>query len=272
MNFAPEIASSGLSVTGPVRENNQDSIHLPGPSHSPELGWLYAVADGMGGYSGGEIASRLTLDTLNKAYSRLDHPDPKFLRTAVESANLFVYQKAQQLGMGRMGTTLTAAYILGNMLYLAHVGDSRAYLIRNQKASCLTADHTVVGDMMRAKLIPQDKVRTHAQRSKLTKAIGLGMFVQPDFTSHRLAEGDSLVLCTDGLWSVIQDDDFARVTSRESTPESVARELIELALYRETDDNASAVVFHISKISEPAADSIQKKPIKWINFLGKFSR
>ena len=126
---------------------------------------------------------------------------------------LQVYQKAQQLGAGRMGTTLTAVYIFGNTLYLTHVGDSRAYLIRDKRATCLSADHTTVGDMVRSKLLSPDKLRTHAQRSVLTKAIGISLFVQPDITEHRLQEGDRLVLCSDGVWSVVQDEDFARIAS-----------------------------------------------------------
>jgi len=106
-----------------------------------------------------------------------------------------------------MGTTLTAAYILGNTLYLAHVGDSRAYLIRDGRLVCLTSDHTMVGDMVRSKLISHDKIRTHAQRSYLTKSLGTTLFVQPDITQQKLREGDRLILCSDGVWSVVEDEE-----------------------------------------------------------------
>src|SRR5258707_8714271 len=104
-----------------------------------------------------------------------------------------------------MGTTLTAAYVYGDVLYLAHVGDSRAYLIRDGRSICLTSDHTTVGDMVRSNLISSDKIRTHAQRSILTKSVGTALFVQPDIIQQRLREGDRLVLCSDGVWSVIED-------------------------------------------------------------------
>ena len=144
-----------------------------------------------------------------------------------------------------MGTTLTAAYVLDSTVYLVHVGDSRAYLIHNGRSVCLTTDHTTVGDMVRTKLISPDKVRTHAQRSILTRAIGLGLLVKGDISQHKLYEGDHLILCTDGIWSVIQDDEFAKLIQDNPTPAEISRKLVDLALQRETDDNASVIVLRM---------------------------
>jgi protein phosphatase len=213
----PEIESGGLSVVGPVREDNQDSILLP--VNGQEDGHLLAVADGMGGYAHGGLASLLALETFSEVLASQNGSSvSRTLQRGVEASNLMVYQRAQQLGVGRMGTTLTAAYVLGDMLYLTHVGDSRAYLIRDGRAACLTADHTVVGEMVRAKMISPDKIRTHAQRSILNKAIGIGLFVQPDIIQKKLRVDDRLVLCSDGVWSVIDDDDFARVAAKDVHP------------------------------------------------------
>ena len=144
--YLPVIECSGLSNIGPVREDNQDSIHLPDGSHPPESGLLYAVADGMGGYTHGAVASALAIQRLAETlYNGNGKPNPKSLRRGVETANISIYKAAERLGTGRMGTTLTAAYILEDDLHLIHVGDSRAYLIRDQQATCLTADHTTVG-------------------------------------------------------------------------------------------------------------------------------
>jgi serine/threonine protein phosphatase PrpC len=269
--YLPEIECGGLTVVGPVREDNQDAIHLPNGQSAPERGLLYAVADGMGGYAHGAVASTLTLEVLSRAVFEEALPNPKALRRGVENANFSVYKTAQRLGGGRMGTTLTAAYVLGDMLHMAHVGDSRAYLIRDGQASCLTADHTTVGDMVRANLISPDKIRTHAQRSILTKAVGLNLFIQPDLSKVKLQEDDCLILCSDGVWSVVEDDEFARV-ARDARVGEISRNLIDLALGRQTDDNASAVVFRLRKLIPVPADRGAGQHAGWLHHLRKLAR
>lgn len=266
--YIPEIESSGLSVIGSVREDNQDSIYLPDGQYPSEMGLLYAVADGMGGYNHGSVASSLAIESLVDALFDRDTPDPKALRSGIEKANIEVYKAAQRLAAGRMGTTLTAAYILNNTLHLAHIGDSRAYLIRDDRSVCLTADHTTVGDMMRSKLIPPEKVRTHAQRSVLTKAIGLGLFIQPDIDQYKLHEGDTLVICSDGLWSVVQDNEFASAVA-ELSPEAISQNLINLALARETDDNISVVVLRVHKLTPVPIEPESGQKTNWFQRLRK---
>ena len=257
----PEFDVSGLSHVGPVREDNQDAIQLPESHHSHERGWLFAVADGMGGYAHGRMASTLALQKIFATYyGERALPAERALRRGIESANLGVYKEAQRLGAGRMGTTLTAASVIGNTLCLAHVGDSRAYLIRDQRAICLTDDHTTVGELVRMKVLPPDKVRTHAQRSILTKGVGLTLFVKPDIIKHTLKEGDSLVLCSDGVWSVIEDHEFAHLASQTKGARELSQSLINLALERQTDDNASAITAHIQGLSpSPANNHHQRK-------------
>jgi protein phosphatase len=270
--YIPEIESDGLSVVGPVREDNQDSIHLPQEKQAAESGLLFAVADGMGGYSHGGVASLLALESFSGILaSQNGASTSRVLQRGIESANLKVYQKAQQLGAGRMGTTLTAAYVLGEMLHLAHVGDSRAYLIRDRRATCLTTDHTAVGDMVRAKILSPDKIRTHAQRSVLNKAIGIGLFVQPDIAQHKLREDDRLVLCSDGVWSVIEDDDFARVAAEKSPVDLISQNLIDLALHHGTDDNASVVVLHLKKLMAVSAEHESQQKNNWFQKLRKLA-
>jgi len=270
--YVPEIESGGLSVVGPVREDNQDSIRLPNDEHPVGTGLLFAIADGMGGYAHGGVASLLALESFSSTLaSQNGNPIPKALQRGVETANLQVYQRAQQLGAGRMGTTLTAAYVFGEMLYLAHVGDSRAYLIRDGHSICLTADHTTVGDMVRSKLISSDKIRTHAQRSVLTKSIGTALFVQPDIIQQKLKEGDRLVLCSDGVWSVVEDEDFARIASQPSSVNEISQNLIDLALHHDTDDNASVVVFHLRRLVPTSTEneSHKEKTTSWFQNLRK---
>ena len=267
------IESSGLSHIGPVREDNQDSIYLPGGFHPPELGFLYAVADGMGGYTHGAVASSLAIQKLTETlYNGNGKPNPKTLRHGVESANLSVYKAAERLGAGRMGTTLTAAYIFDDTLHLVHVGDSRAYLIRDRQATCLTADHTTVGDLVRTKLITADKVRTHSQRSILTKAVGIGLFVKPDISMHKLQEEDCLILCSDGVWSVIQDEEFAQTVTESVGIDQVSQNLVNLALARETDDNVSVVAVHIRELLPALPETQQHLKAGWFRNRRKLAR
>ena len=269
------IESSGLSDIGPVREDNQDALHLPDQKRSPETGILYAVADGMGGYANGAIASSLALRMLSEtiyANNNGSSPSSKALRTGFENANLRVYKEAEHLGAGRMGTTLTAAYVLGDTLYLGHVGDSRAYLVRDRHATCLTSDHTTVGDLVRARLITPDKVRTHAQRSILTKAIGIGLFVRPDIAQYTLQEDDCLILCSDGVWSVIQDNEFAQVARQSTSADQVSKELVSLALRRETDDNATVLAVHIQKLIPRIERPVSPNKTGWLHSLRKLAR
>ena len=245
-----EIEASGLSEVGHVREENQDAIRLAEPHRSGSDGLLYALADGMGGYAHGGVASSLALQTFFETF--YDERTPmasKRLRRGIESANLAVYQAAQRMGVGRMGTTLTGLALFGNMLHIAHVGDSRAYLIRDGRTTCLTNDHTMVGDLVRMKVLSPDKVRTHAQRSVLNKALGLALFVHPEITELPLRANDRLIVCSDGIWAAIEDQEFGQVAMAARSPQELCRELVDLALARESDDNVSAIALHIRHIA-----------------------
>jgi serine/threonine protein phosphatase PrpC len=266
-----EFESAGLSITGPVREDNQDSILIPNPSAPNFPGSLHAVADGMGGHANGGVASSLAVQNLLKIVrsSEISSPPAKALQRALEVVNFEIYKAAQQLGGGKMGTTLTAAYVFGNLLYLLHVGDSRAYLVRDGRATCLTSDHTVVGDLVRSRLIPSENIRSHSQRSVLTRAVGLGLFVQPDLSQTKLQAGDCIILCSDGIWSVIQDQEFAAQAERGGDVHVLAQNLVDLALERETDDNCSVVVVHIRGFRYQTFEEEPRKERGWLGFFRK---
>ena len=210
----------------------------------------------MGGYAKGGVASATAIETFFAAfYSEPPHARPTSLRRAVEQANLAVHQAAFRLNAGQMGTTLTVANIAGDQLYLAHVGDSRAYLVRNGQARCLTNDHSVVGELVRMKIISPDKVRTHSQRSVLNRSLGLNLFVQPDVSRVAVQAGDLIILCTDGLWAYVEDAEFARLASETPEVAALSHRLVELALQRHTDDNASVIVGRIEQIGGAAAQA-----------------
>src|SRR5262245_31865555 len=215
MEGMPKIAAHGRSETGKVREDNQDAIRISDPDDQLTIdhGHMYAIADGMGGYEHGGLASATALQLLWETFYGDSAPAPRKLRKAVDQANLGIYQAAQRMGSVRMGTTLTAATLIGNQLHIAHIGDSRLYLIRQGGATCLTNDHTTVGELVRMRVLSPDKVRGHSQRSILNKCLGIDLFVQPDITQVPVQEGDVLILCTDGVWSVIQDGEFAMLAA-----------------------------------------------------------
>jgi len=266
-----EFESAGLSVTGPIREENQDSILLP-TAFTPNFpGALHAVADGMGGHANGGLASSLALQNLLKIVrsSELSSPPAKALQQAAEVVNFEVYKAAQQLGGGKMRTTLSAAYLVGDVLHLLHIGDSRVYLARNGRAACLTSDHTVVGDLVRSRLIPSERLRTHSSRSVLTRAVGLGLFVQPEITQIKLQVGDRVILCSDGVWSVIEDQEFAEQAERVGEAQALAQNLIDLALERETDDNCSVVAIHLRGFRFQTFEEPPRKERGWLGFWRK---
>jgi PPM family protein phosphatase len=247
----------GMSETGPIREDNQDSIHLPDQLNNLYPGILFGVADGMGGFSHGGLASALALEALYTVYSQNGQPKKiqQTLNRGIEAANLAVVNEAHRLAINKMGTTLTALVFdpLGNngtqnKLHIAHIGDSRAYLIRNGKVECLTNDHTVVGDLLRMRVITQDQVRTHARRSILTRAIGLALFIQPEFTAIQLHEDDRILLCTDGLWAAIHDEEFSRISHNEMNMENLCKNAINQALENGSDDNLSIIAIHVKTL------------------------
>lgn len=255
MTDLPSVVSHGHSHVGKYREENQDSIRIQETENAASHGFLYAIADGMGGYSHGGVASVLALDTFfDTFYAGQAAKSANNLKNAVQNANLAVYQAAHRLGAVRMGTTLSAVNIIGNQLHIAHVGDSRVYLIRDGKATCLTRDHTSVGDMVKMKVLTPDKVRTHEQRSVLNKCIGIQLFVQPDIQRFAIEPDDMLILCSDGVWSVIEDDEFARFAHDMRKPDQLNHLLIDLAMERDSDDNVSSVVVQVHQVTATASE------------------
>ena len=271
----PKIEVFGLSNTGKVREDNQDAIRMckaDDPLNAAH-GYLYGIADGMGGYSHGGVASTLALTIFFETfYTGKPGKIAPSMRNAVQSANLGVYQHAQKMNLGRMGTTLTAVNLAGNRLHIAHIGDSRIYLIRGRTATCLTSDHTVVGELVRMRVLSPDKVRTHERRSILQKSLGMDLFIQPDITEVGLMPDDIIILCTDGVWSVIEDDEFARLTDSASGPEDLSQRLIDLALERDSDDNVSVVTIHAERLAEMPASAQTKRGFGFPHLLrGRFT-
>jgi protein phosphatase len=265
-----EIIAFSHSHTGKVRKDNQDAVKLcdSAKEYPAHIGHVFGIADGMGGYAHGGVASTLALQTFFETfYAAADAAPAQRIKVGLQNANLHVYQTAQRMAAGRMGTTLTVINVVGQRLHIGHVGDSRAYLIRDGKTQLLTNDHTRVGELVRMKLLAPEKIRTHSQRSILERSLGIGLFVQPDIFSVPVQEKDILVLCTDGVWSVIEDTEFSEIISSGLNPEILCSRLIDLAMDRESDDNLSIAIIYLNKLVPTPLDanSQQKKISKLFN-------
>jgi protein phosphatase len=249
---------------GKVREENQDAIRLCSQEEHPlaTMGHLFGIADGMGGYSNGSMASDIALRALFETFYQDSRATvAQRLRQGVQNANTQVFQTAMKERLPPMGTTLTAAHLHGHTLHLAHVGDSRIYLVRDKVAWCLTNDHTRVAELVRMRLLSPDKVRTHNQRSVLNRCVGLELFVQPDVEAISVQEDDLLVLCTDGLWSVIQDEEIGRLAHEAGDLELFSQRIFDLAMERDSDDNLSVIALRLHKL-----DSSVPAPEKGFSF------
>ncbi len=247
----PQFEIHGFSHVGKVREENQDAIRLCSPEQHPlgSLGHLFGIADGMGGYSNGAMASDLALSALFEAvYQDSRATVAQRLRQGVQNANTLILQTAMKEHLPPMGTTLTAVHLHGHTLHLAHVGDSRVYLVRDKVTWCLTNDHTRVGELVRMRLLPPEKARTHNQRSVLNRCVGLELFVQPDIEAISVQEGDLLILCTDGLWSVVQDEEIGRMAHEAESLEVFGRHIFDLAMARDSDDNLSVIALRLHQL------------------------
>lgn len=274
-NDAVEINSFGLTHIGKIREDNQDDFRLTksNDEFTNSHGHLFAIADGMGGYAHGGIASKTALDTFFETFYSADGASIKQkIKVGMLNANINVYQAAHRLGAGKMGTTLTAVNIIGKNLFIGHIGDSRAYLIRDNESKCLTNDHTQVGELVRMKVLSPEKLRTHSQRSVLNRSLGLNLFIQPDIFRTEVRNNDLLILCTDGIWSVIEDNEFAKFAKVTKNPERLSRMIIDLALDRDSDDNLSIIVIDMKKLSNSIISDEKRQLFSLSNFLKMFGR
>ena len=245
-----ELAS--LSDIGCIRENNEDSYIYWEPSRDdlfPQLGRLAAVADGMGGYQGGQIASRMAVDIVSGTYAGSSEIDPQQrLLAAFSEAHHRIQECAgRTANLTGMGTTCTALVLIGNRLYFAHVGDSRLFRFRDGALELLTSDHTLVAYLLNIGAIQPDEAEHHPQRHVLTAALGVREDIQPHFPREPLSvrTGDVLVLCTDGLWGQVQDAEIKTAIASHS-PAGACRALVELAKERGGPDNITLQVLRLS--------------------------
>jgi len=241
---------AALSDVGSERSNNEDACgsHVESSVHA-----LVVVADGVGGYEGGELASRTAVDVTLATYrdSPVAWGAPKRLYRAVQQANIEIYDRAIVVPeLRHMATTIVAAAVDRGVLYAAHVGDSRLYLIRDGRIRQLTKDHTIVAERARLGLIGRERAREHPERSTLTRSVGPELIVAIDKLTTTLVQGDTLVLCTDGLYNVLGDEQLQSLVG-DLGAEAACRALIDAANARGTIDNITAGVFRMTGTTPP---------------------
>jgi len=247
-----QIVSSGLSDVGRVRTNNEDSFRIV------EALKLFILSDGMGGEAHGEVASAMAVDVINK-YCESEKEDSgatvlnevpsnissqtRRLKQAVAQANFQIFQSAQKNPEQRgMGATITALWLKETLLSIAHVGDSRAYLLRNGNLQQLTNDHSLVAEQVRRGLITPQQAEESEMQSVLLRALGAHPEVEIDVDEVEIVPRDVLLLCSDGLTRMVTEPEIAGALQAETVPSTAAERLIALANENGGIDNVTVIV------------------------------
>ena len=211
---------------GKAREMNQDYYSIPSSESDLQL---YILADGMGGYNGGEIASRLAAETtknyIQNNFKKIEHDKEailKLVKDAMEYANMVVYEESKKdENLQGMGTTLDVCFIYNSKIYIGHVGDSRIYLIKKDIARKITKDHSYVQQFVEDKKITREEAEHHPKKNMLLKALGCTSYVEPDIRARNLEKDDILLMCSDGLTNMVEESKIYEVVreNKEKAPE-----------------------------------------------------
>lgn len=239
------IKAYAKSDIGKVREINQDYYYI---SESLDEVQLYMLADGMGGYNGGEIASQLAVQTA-KSYIENNFQEinkdresiVQLVGSAMEYANMVVYEKAKESKeLEGMGTTLEICLIYNNKAFIGHVGDSRIYRIRKEFMRKLTQDHSYVQKLVKDGTITQEEAIHHPQKNMLMKALGCNAFVEPDVMVRGILKEDIFVMCSDGLTNLVSQQEIYKIAKKDI--EQAPKELVEIANQNGGYDNITVVI------------------------------
>ena len=256
-------ASSARTDTGRKRRRNEDALVCEPP--------LFAIADGMGGAKAGEVASRLAAETLREQELG-DLPAPEQTVELIREANRRVFAYSSENASARgMGTTMTVALVEENKVTIGHVGDSRAYLLRDEQLTQLTQDHSLVAELVRSGRLSAEEAESHPRRSVITRALGTDSEVEVDVFSLQGQDRDIYLLCSDGLTSMVSDDEIASLlsASRDDLDEAT-KKLVAAANQAGGEDNISVVLFSLEGVEpepgqEQAAESENAKTLTEID-------
>lgn len=253
-----------LTDVGSVRDNNEDNLVFIRPFDQKTRashGCLAVVADGMGGYSYGELASKMATEIITRQYFDTEQNIVPALRRSLEKANQAIFQKASSDRRFRgMGTTCTAVVLLNDHIYLGHVGDSRAYLMKKDQVVQLSNDHTLVQHLLDTGKITQEESLSHPQRNVVTKAMGTAAKLQADVMQHslRFELGDKLLICSDGLYEYVKEDELRQILNSNKLNQA-AQYLIDLAKQRGGHDNISVLIVETVQTNQNQANHPTQK-------------
>ncbi len=289
------LTAADKSDVGKQRDQNEDCAYKRVESSEEGDRGLFIVADGMGGYKAGEVASKLAIETISKLLDNFfkpisDQPTIKLdlasmskkgkkaslesakseesgtqktrklsettiasavedqLKAAIEQANTAIVRYGEKQSSARgLGSTVTAALVQNDQAYIANVGDSRTYLLREKKLTPITRDHSLVARLVESNQIEPDEVYTHPQRNLIYRSLGAGhKTVEIDIFHQTLLPDDVLLLCSDGLWEMVRQQDLLKLLSEQSSPKTICDKLIDMANANGGEDNITAVVVHVS--------------------------
>ena len=248
-----ELRAAGISHPGRIRPNNEDALLARVPDDAAlrvSRGAVLAIADGVGGQAAGEVASRAAVERLAEEYfsPRAPHQIEAALSQAMLAANLAVHALAHgpDPALHAMQTTLTALAFAARQVYVAHAGDTRAYLLRSGALTQLTNDHSEAAELLRLRLITPEQALTHPRRSVLTRALGATQQLRPDFQRSPLQAGDRFLICTDGLWGELAAAELQDgLAQHVEAPATACEHLLTRALERGGSDNISLYVIDV---------------------------
>ena len=232
---------------GRVREQNQDYYYIPETIEEPQI---YILADGMGGYKGGEVASKLATESVKKYIQNNFEDTPKnkedilkLIENAVEYANMVVYEKSKEIPeLEGMGTTLEVCLIYNNKAYIGHVGDSRIYRIRKDIIRKLTKDHSYVQQLIEDKKITREEAKSHPKKNMLTKALGCTPYVEPDIRARNFEKGDIFIMCSDGLTNMVEEKRICELVKEDIS--TAANKLVNEANQAGGYDNITIIIIN----------------------------
>jgi len=243
------MVSGAVSDIGKAREKNQDAYYASKDLSLP----LYMVADGMGGHNAGEIASSMAMRIIEKKF--LENKDLltskeiifDIIKRSIEEANTKIYLKSlENEDCKGMGTTITLAYIFKNEIFIGHVGDSRAYLIKKDNIIQITEDHSFVNELIKIGSITKEEAKNHPKKNMITRAVGSSSIIEMDLIARNYEEDDILLLCSDGLSNMLKEFEISQVFSKEKDIQKACETLAYMANQKGGLDNITVVAIKLN--------------------------
>ena len=239
---------SAISDIGTKREKNEDAMYASEDKDLP----LYIVADGMGGHNAGDIASNMAVDIIKEKFlsdkESLNSPRKikKFIKNVLIEANEIIYEKSvNELNCEGMGTTVVLGYYYDNKVYIGHVGDSRVYIIRNNNMAQITEDHTLVNELIKKGSITESQALNHPQRNIITQALGTSIDIEIDLDTVEFTSGDLLLLCTDGLYNMLEEKIILETLTKSRCLDEGTRTLVNMANENGGMDNITIIIIKL---------------------------